>query len=282
VKAIQSAPPIRERSGDRYADRVPPSPPTGPGTAAFAASVSFDRMADRYDETRGGTRRGERVARAIAAHVHGPRVLEVGVGTGLVATALRSNGRSVLGVDLSLPMLRQAERRLGAVVAQADGFSLPVRSGSIDTVVMVWVVHLVPDPRAFLSDSARVLRRGGRIVVVSSRHLADHDELTRVSFGLGERIRPCRGDGPDDLARLAGDRLAVVATGLTPFDSWQTSPNDEADRIERRVWSSLWDVDDERWEREVGPVVRELRAMPDPDRPRQHRSRHEITVLAAR
>ncbi len=103
-----------------------------------------------------------------------------------------------------------------------------------------------------------------------------------MSFKLGERIRSPRGDGPDDLARVIGDGLAVVATDFTPFDAWQTSPNDEADRIEQRVWSSLWDLDDDRWARDVAPVVRSLRALPEPDRPRRHRSRHEITVLERR
>jgi SAM-dependent methyltransferase len=211
--------------------------------------------------------------------VKGRDVLEVGVGTGLVAAALGAGGRSVVGVDLSLPMLRHAHARLGGVVAQADGFSLPVRSAAVDAVVIVWVVHLVPDSGAFLAEAARVVRPGGRIVVVSSRHSVDHDEVTELSFELGERIRPQLGDGPDDLARVIGDQLAVVATDFTPFDAWQTSPNDEADRIEQRVWSSLWDLDDERWARDVAPVVHALRALPEPDRPRRHRSRHEITVL---
>jgi SAM-dependent methyltransferase len=245
----------------------------------LAASVSFDRMADRYDETRGGTRRGGLVAQAIATHLKGHDVLEVGVGTGLVAAALAAGGRSVVGVDLSLPMLRHAHARLGAVVAQADGFLLPVRTGAVDSIVIVWVVHLVPDPGAFLAEAARVLRPGGRIVVVSSHHIVEHDEITRLSFGLGERIRPRQGDRPEDLARLTADRLAVVATDFTPFDTWQTSPNDEADRVEQRVWSSLWDIDDDRWAREVAPVVRALRALPEPHRPRHHRSRHQITVL---
>jgi SAM-dependent methyltransferase len=245
-------------------------------------SVSFDRMADRYDETRGGTRRGDLVAQAVASHLKGPGVLEVGVGTGLVAAGLAAAGRLVMGVDLSLPMLRHAHARLGAVVAQADGFSLPVRSGSVDNVAIVWVVHLVPDAGSFLAEAARVLRPGGRIVVVSSRHVVDHDEVTRLSFGLGERVHTSRGDGPDDLAAAIGGRLAVVTTDYTPFDSWQTSPNDEADRIEQRVWSSLWDIDDERWAGEVAPVVRALRSLPEPDRPRRHRSRHEITVLEPR
>jgi SAM-dependent methyltransferase len=236
-------------------------------------------MADRYDETRGGTRRGGIVAQAVATHLKGHDVLEIGVGTGLVAAALAAGGRSVVGVDLSLPMLRHAHARLGAVVAQGDGYALPVRAGAVDSVVIVWVVHLVPDSGAFLADAARVLRPGGRIVVVSSGHIVEHDEITRLSFGLAERIRPRPGDGPEELARVTSDRLAVVAADFTPSDTWQTSPDDEADRIEQRVWSSLWDVDDELWAREVTPVVRALRALPEPQRPRRHRSRHQITVL---
>ncbi len=104
-------------------------------------------------------------------------MLEVGVGTGVVAAALEAGGRSVVGVDLSLPMLRHAHARLGGGVAQADGFSLPVRSGAVDSVVIVWVVHLVPDSGAFLAEAARVVRP--RVVASSSSVRVTRSTTTR-------------------------------------------------------------------------------------------------------
>ncbi|MBV8305279.1 MAG: hypothetical protein JOZ04_13795 [Acidimicrobiia bacterium] len=55
----------------------------------MTSSISFDRIADRYDETRGGERRGQLVAAEIDPYLGpGARILEIGVGTGIVATAL--------------------------------------------------------------------------------------------------------------------------------------------------------------------------------------------------
>ena len=71
-------------------------------------SISFDRIADRYDETRGGERRGQLVATEIEPYFGRPRrVLEVGVGTGIVASALAQFGRTVVGADISAERSRR-------------------------------------------------------------------------------------------------------------------------------------------------------------------------------
>ena len=77
-----------------------------------------------------------------------------------------------------------------------------------------------------------------------------------------------------------GDRLgferehlgAVVATA-------RTSPNELATGIEERMFSPLWDLPDDDWARVVEPAVAELRALPDPDRPRDRSFAHPLAVL---
>ena len=81
-------------------------------------SISFDRIADRYDETRGGERRAQHVAAEIDPYLRDARrVLELGVGTGIVAAAMGRLGRTVVGVDISAEMLSRAHARLGSRVA---------------------------------------------------------------------------------------------------------------------------------------------------------------------
>ena len=77
-------------------------------------TVSFDRVADRCDVSRGGHARAETTAAAIAPWptASGP-VIEVGVGTGLIASKLAARECSVVGLDVSLRMREQAQRRLG-------------------------------------------------------------------------------------------------------------------------------------------------------------------------
>src|SRR6185369_15770966 len=95
-------------------------------------SINFDRIADRYDESRGGTVRGECFAADLLPWLVPGLVLEVGVGTGIVAAALRAHGVAVIGVDLSEEMLRQAVTRLGPAVVRGDALALPFASGSVD------------------------------------------------------------------------------------------------------------------------------------------------------
>src|SRR4029450_11304648 len=108
-----------------------------------AASVVFDRIADDYDETRGGESRARGVAVRLTERLPRRRpILEGGVGTGIVARAVSDHGFEVVGVDLSMPMLRKAHERLGARVANADALRLPIASGSISAAYAGWGVPL--------------------------------------------------------------------------------------------------------------------------------------------
>jgi phosphatidylethanolamine/phosphatidyl-N-methylethanolamine N-methyltransferase len=117
----------------------------------------------------------EPAARAVVEAVEGcgPRILEVGVGTGLSLGYYRASSE-VVGVDLSLDMLRRAaskvtKRELGHVkgVAQMDAMHLGFPDGSFDAVAAQFLITLVPDPEAALDEMARVLRPGGEIVLVN-------------------------------------------------------------------------------------------------------------------
>lgn len=144
---------------------------------------SFDRAAERYDEARGGESRGERFAAAIEPHLSiapGAVVLEVGVGTGVVAAALRKQGRRAIGVDIAMEMLRVAARRAPGAVARYDGRSLPFADESLDAAYMVWVMHLVDDQAGTLREVARVLRSDGRLVIATTNREPE-DEMRRIT-----------------------------------------------------------------------------------------------------
>ena len=160
-------------------------------------SIPFDRIADRYDETRGGLPRGRAVADVLGRHLADRgRVLEVGVGTGVVATALADHAQSVVGVDLSPAMLTRAHERLGSVVALADATVLPIADTSVDSVVAVWVLHLVGDPAVVVAEARRVLRPGGHFVAVGGHPEYADDDAAPYWAGL-EPLR--RRDTKDDM-----------------------------------------------------------------------------------
>src|SRR5580704_9431833 len=127
----------------------------------------YDDVAAVYDASRGGELRGDNFASELHARLPagpGP-VLEVGVGTGVVALGLARRGRAVIGVDVSAAMLARARARLGPVLVRGDSRALPLGDGSVSSAVSVWVVHAVVPPQAMFSEVARVLRPGGCYLV---------------------------------------------------------------------------------------------------------------------
>jgi SAM-dependent methyltransferase len=102
----------------------------------------------------------------------GGTALDVGSGPGNVTSSLaRAAGADglALGVDISEPMLARAVRaesgpQVGFI--RADAQRLPFRDNTVDAVVSLAVLQLIPDPAAALAEMARVLRPGGRLAIM--------------------------------------------------------------------------------------------------------------------
>lgn len=114
---------------------------------------------------------GRAAVRAVEAC--GPRILEVGVGTGL-SLGYYAPGSQVHGIDLSEDMLRRAGRKvarrgLGHVksLQVMDACRLGFRDGVFDAVTAQFLITLVPNPEGALDEMARTLRPGGEIVLVN-------------------------------------------------------------------------------------------------------------------
>ncbi len=100
-------------------------------------------------------------------------VLEVGVGTGLSLQHYRSD-LQVTGIDFSAKMLNKAQRKvqlrdLGHAVTlkQMDARKLDFPDESFDTVAAMHVLSVVPEPERVMSEIARVLKPGGRVVITN-------------------------------------------------------------------------------------------------------------------
>jgi phosphatidylethanolamine/phosphatidyl-N-methylethanolamine N-methyltransferase len=110
---------------------------------------------------------------AAAADRVGGHVLDAGVGTGLELPMFDRRTR-LTGIDLSEPMLRRAQRRVGAkglgnveglVVMDAARLAFP--GAHFDAAVAPYVLTVVPDPQATLDELARVVKPGGEIILVN-------------------------------------------------------------------------------------------------------------------
>jgi SAM-dependent methyltransferase len=246
------------------------------------APVSFDRVADRYDATRGGEERGAAAAADLAPHFGGSgQVLEVGIGTGLVAAALGAGGRSVLGIDVSIAMLGYARERIGGRVAVADAARLPFPDGTFQDAYAVHVLHLIEDQSPVFREVARVLRPGGRFLLgLNGAPPAVRDEVVDLMVEMTRRIDPGRAsrDDPDRLTERAlreGFRDARLHEGAERRT--HTSPATVAQLLEERSNSCLWEVSEDQWREVVAPAIERLRAMGD--EPIEHVTRPLVLVL---
>ncbi len=95
------------------------------------------------------------------------RVLEVGCGTGHWLAEISQRGIPCFGLDPALSMLEVARRKAtGAGTVQAVAEKLPWASKSFTHVICINAFHHMEDREQFLAEAQRVLRPGGRILVV--------------------------------------------------------------------------------------------------------------------
>jgi ubiquinone/menaquinone biosynthesis C-methylase UbiE len=119
--------------------------------------------------------------------------LDVATGGGHVAKALSPRVATVVAADLTVPMLAAARRHLdgagcrNVVYVAADAEALPFLDGAFDCVTCRIAAHHFPDPRRFVAEAARVLRPGGRLLLIDN--VAPEDPALGAFFNELERMR---------------------------------------------------------------------------------------------
>jgi demethylmenaquinone methyltransferase/2-methoxy-6-polyprenyl-1,4-benzoquinol methylase len=142
----------------------------------------FDKTAPDYDHVErllslGSGRWYRRQALRRAGLDHGMKVLDVAVGTGLVAreeAALTGDSSLVIGLDPSYGMLQQAINSLKIAAVMGVGEQIPFADAQFDFLSMGYALRHLGDLRAAFSEFFRVLRPGGRLCIL---------EITTPSHG---------------------------------------------------------------------------------------------------
>ena len=141
-------------------------------TAATARTQArYQRIAPFYDRMEGlAERRDHPWRRRLWSLVRGPQVLEIGVGTGK-NMPFYPPGLSVTAIDLTPGMLERAHRRAAALgvnvtLQSGDAQQLDFPDDTFDEVVATFVFCSVPDPVLGLREAARVLKPGGRLLLL--------------------------------------------------------------------------------------------------------------------
>lgn len=130
-------------------------------------------------------------------------MIDVGCGpgnfTGLFGAAVGESGMAV-GVDASHHMLRRAtldNAGRNIVYLRADAQNLPFTDRSTDAVTCLMALYLIEDPFKALDEIARVLRPGGRVVILTS--LAPGGVRADVRSRFVEGVSGCRMFGHDEI-----------------------------------------------------------------------------------
>ena len=185
--------------------------------------TAYARWAPIYDAVCGPVMVQGRRAAAKAAREVGGRILEVGVGTGLSFDDYDA-GTEITGIDLCAPMLEKAREKMASgryphvrEVRLMDAHAMSFADATFDCVVAQFVITLVANPEQVLSECHRVVKPGGRIILVNHLY-SEKGVAAAVERWAARRIR---------------------ALGLRPefpfarLQAWAQS-NEDANLVERR------------------------------------------------
>lgn len=118
---------------------------------------------------------------------------DLGCGTGLLLSVLSTSVHSVIGVDGSDEMLAAARARAGHLanvdVRLGTLEALPIDDNTLDAALMVLVLHHLPAPALALTEARRVLKPGGRLLIVDMaphEHEEYRQQMGHVWLGFNE------------------------------------------------------------------------------------------------
>jgi ArsR family transcriptional regulator len=156
-------------------------------------------------------------------------LVDLGTGTGRILELFAGRASRALGFDLNHAMLAYARMKLEraglshAQVRHGDLYNLPLPDGAADAVVLHQVLHFLDDPAAAITEAARLLAPGGKLLVVD---FAPHE----LEFLREQSAHRRLGFARDQLARL------LEGAGLKLGRFRELKPEPAAGKLTVSLW----------------------------------------------
>lgn len=123
----------------------------------------------------------------VAQVKEGATAVDIGAGTGFVTQELLNRKLRVIAIDQSREMLNALEQKFGSsgeiTCIQADAYTLPLESESVDYVMANMFLHHVENPGQAILEMTRILKSGGKLIIADlDRH--EHEFLRTEQFDV--------------------------------------------------------------------------------------------------
>jgi ubiquinone/menaquinone biosynthesis C-methylase UbiE len=197
---------------------------------AFGFRLLYNELAWTYDWVSWAVSLGQWRSwqRAVFPYLSGLRLLEVAFGTGDLLLDLAAAGYRCYGLDLSPYMVRIASHKLRrkglrVPVCRARAEGLPFCDEAFDSIAITFPPNFIRDPRV-ACELARVLKPGGRVVIVAEGYLGGQTPWSLFIKWLYV-VTGQRG------ASLLGDDQFVVALGQAGLTASQEKGGDHSSQV---------------------------------------------------
>lgn len=169
--------------------RVRPGPRLTGMNSIEGVAADFDRIAALGESSESGSDRYDTLLLSLIP-AESTRVLDVGCGTGRLSSAIVTNDREVLGIDISSAMIERARgkgtsRSLSFVCG--DFLAWPLDDRSFDCIVSAATLHHLPIEPA-IRKMVQILRPGGRLIVQDLRRADGPADAGRAYLAMAHHM----------------------------------------------------------------------------------------------
>ncbi len=162
----------------------------------------------------------------ILSDIESKKILDAGCEAGYVSQKLVVAGANVISFDICLDALKSFKQKIEencskSLLFQAFAHAIPLKNESIDAVVCTEVIEHAPYPDIILKEIARVVRKGGKIIITFPNERLRKSVYAIVSlFGINTEIEQhvtMFQYGPQEIEFLCRKYFRVVSMYSIPF-----------------------------------------------------------------